>query len=55
VNAAEITAICTGVPAIVSAVIALIVATRANGSTQAQLKALTNHLIDESAHQAPKL
>jgi hypothetical protein len=51
VNAAEITAICTGVPAIIGAVTALIIALRANGSTQATLKALTTHLTAEGQHQ----
>jgi hypothetical protein len=50
-NAAEITAICTGAPAIIGAVTALVVALRAKGSTQATLKALVAHMTAPGQHE----
>jgi hypothetical protein len=50
VNAAEITALCTGIPAVIAAVTALIYAVKAKGSSQATLKALTAHMTGEGQH-----
>lgn len=41
-NAAVITALCTGIPAIIGAITALIVAIRANGKANAAVKATGN-------------
>lgn len=49
-NAAEITALCTGIPAILGAITALVIAVKAKGSSQATLKALTAHMTGEGQH-----
>jgi hypothetical protein len=46
VNAAEITAICTGVPAIIGAITALIVALKANGKSNATAASLSAHVTE---------
>jgi hypothetical protein len=44
VNAAEITALCTGIPAIIGAVTALVIALQAKGTAGATMKAWVAHV-----------
>jgi hypothetical protein len=50
VNAAEITALCTGIPAVIAAVTALIYAVKAKGQSAATMKAWTAHMTGEGQH-----
>lgn len=43
-NAAEITAICTGIPAIIGAITALIIAIKSNGKSTATQATLAAHI-----------
>jgi hypothetical protein len=51
VSAAEITAICTGIPAIIGAVTALVIALKSKSQSGATLSALTAHMTSQEHNQ----
>jgi hypothetical protein len=54
-DAAEITAICTGAPAIIGAVTALIIALRSRQTSNAVQRAVIAHITSNgTAHRAPR-
>lgn len=60
-NPATVTALCTGIAAVIAAVTALIAAIRGNAkagtaisSSRLAVRAVTKHLVDDHGHQAPE-
>jgi hypothetical protein len=50
-NAAEITALCTGIPAVIAAVTALVYAVRGSTVATATRQALVAHMTNEGQHE----
>lgn len=48
---AEITALCTGIPAIIGAITALVMALKASKSAAVTKDIMTGHVLDQTAHK----